>query len=77
MIGTRALSKPRAKSPIDLLVVGLGVSPPQVLPHQLKPGIEQIKRESKCPRDSRRGGHAGIVTPQVAPPATSLSRRSV
>ena len=60
MVGTRALPKPRAEPPIDLLLVGPRVSPPQVLTHQLNPGIEEIKREPERSDGGRRGGHAEL-----------------
>lgn len=63
MVGTRALSKPRAEPPIDLLFVGPRVSPPKVLTHQLNAGIEEIKREPERSDGGWRGGHARIVTP--------------
>jgi hypothetical protein len=62
MVGTRALPKPRAEPPIDLLLVGLRGSPPQVLAHQLNTSVEEIKRESKRSDSGRRGRHARIVT---------------
>ena len=60
MVGTRALSKPGAEFPIDLLLVGSRISAPQVLTHQLNPGIEEIKREPKRSGSGRRGSHAEL-----------------
>ena len=58
MLGTRALSQPGTELPIDLLFVGSGVPPPEVLAHQSNPGIEEIEREPERSGGGRRGSHA-------------------
>lgn len=70
MLGTRALAKPAGKLPIDRLIVGPGVPSPQVLAHQSHAGVEEVEREPERSGSIRRGGHAGIVTPRVASPAS-------
>jgi hypothetical protein len=65
VLGTRALSKPADKLPLDRLIVGSGVSSPEVLAHQLHAGVEEVERETKRSGRIRRNGHAEIVTPRV------------
>ena len=58
MLGTRTLAKPSAELPFDLLLVGAGGSPPEVLAHEPNPAIEEIEREPKRSGGGRRGSHA-------------------
>lgn len=39
--------KPRGKETVDLPVIGVGMSPPEILTHQIDSGLEQRQRGPK------------------------------
>ena len=46
-----AIQKPVAKQSLDFRVARLGMTPTEILAHQLKPRVEQIERRAKGVRD--------------------------
>ena len=44
---SRAVTKPAAKQSLDFLVARLGMTPAEILAHQIKPGVEQVKRRAE------------------------------
>jgi hypothetical protein len=42
-----AVTKPAAKQSLDFLNARLGMTPPEILAHQIKPRVEQIERRAK------------------------------
>ena len=45
--GSWPIQKPVAKQLLDFRVARLGMTPPEILPHQIKPRVEQIERRAK------------------------------
>jgi len=45
-LSTGTVSKPVAQPPLDFLIVRVRMTAPKILPHQIDPGIEQIKRRA-------------------------------
>jgi len=41
------IQKPVAKQSLDFRVARLGMTPPEILAHQVKPRVEQIERRAK------------------------------
>ena len=41
------IQKPVAKQPLDFRLARLGMTPPEILAHQIKPRVEQIERRAK------------------------------
>ena len=41
------IQKPVAKQSLDFRVTRLGMTPPEILAHQIKPRVEQIERRAK------------------------------
>jgi hypothetical protein len=48
--------KPPAKQSLDFLNARLGMTPAEILPHQIEPGVEQVERHAERVGD---GGSAG------------------
>jgi hypothetical protein len=44
---TRAIHKPIMKQSLDFRVARLGMTPPEILAHQIKPHVKQIERRAK------------------------------
>jgi hypothetical protein len=42
-----AIQEPVAKQSLDFRVARLGMTPPEILAHQIKPRVEQIERRTK------------------------------
>ena len=46
-LGSWAITKPVAQQSLDFLNTRLGVTPPEILAHQIEPGVEQIERRAE------------------------------
>jgi len=77
VLGTRPVRKPRAQLGLDVGIRRPRVPPPQVGPHQLLAGLEEVKRQPEplsrvgisgcgCDHDSNLAPHSVVTTPTPA-----------
>lgn len=55
------------KEALDFLIARLGMTPSEILAHQIEPGLEQVERRPERVGDRRRcGWHSGITAAHAA-----------
>ena len=59
---SRTFQKPGAKQALDFLVASLGMTPTEILAHQIEPRAEQVERRAECVDDGWRRGYPAVVT---------------
>lgn len=71
MLGARPLTEPGDQQPFDLRLSGLGVLPPEVLPHQLLSGLVEVEGDLEPLGEEPSGGvgHALKFSPIFSPPS--------